>query len=446
MRRRRVLVVSYHFPPVGGAGVQRIAKFVRYLPEFGWDVSVLQAANPSVPLIDDSLLAGLPADLVVERARTFEPSYATKQTVGAPGSAARGGVGAAAKRSLRRAAAIALQPDAQVLWLPDAVRRGRRLLGRMSHDAILATAPSYTNLVVGAMLARHSGLPLLTDFRDEWDLSSTYWENAPKDGATLAVQRRLQRYVLRRSAAVVATTAASTARLAARATEAGATPLARCIYNGWDADDLRHAAEVAPAVPRRDGVFRLLYTGTLWNLTSIAPLADALTQLASTSPGLLRRLELVVMGRKTPEQQAQLTRMAALGCAPVDVPYAEHPVAVATMRSADALLLLLSDLPGVDRVAPAKAFEYFAAARPMLAILPDGETAGLVRSVEPGAHFVPADISGIAGWLAQRLSGNTVSRELAGADRTAAIARFERRALTGELAGVLDQLVAGRAA
>ena len=60
--RRRVLVVSYHFPPVGGAGVQRVAKFARYLPESGWDVSVLQAANPSVPLRDETLLAELPAD------------------------------------------------------------------------------------------------------------------------------------------------------------------------------------------------------------------------------------------------------------------------------------------------------------------------------------------------------------------------------------------------
>ena len=80
MGRRRVLLVSYHFPPVGGAGVQRPAKFARYLPDFGWDVSVLQAANPSVPLLDPTLLADLPPDLVITTAAGGE--HVTELDVG----------------------------------------------------------------------------------------------------------------------------------------------------------------------------------------------------------------------------------------------------------------------------------------------------------------------------------------------------------------------------
>ena len=70
---KRVLVVSYNFPPVGGAGVQRVTKFVKYLPDFGWDVTVLTTENPSVPVYDESLLADIPPQTVIVKACTLEP-------------------------------------------------------------------------------------------------------------------------------------------------------------------------------------------------------------------------------------------------------------------------------------------------------------------------------------------------------------------------------------
>jgi hypothetical protein len=441
MTRRRVLLVSYHFPPVGGAGVQRPAKFARYLPEFGWDVSVLQAENPSAPLIDASLLADLPADLVTVKARTLEPGYATKRASGVSGPGWRGGMRARLGGAIRRLATIALQPDPQVLWLPAARRAGRRLLARLPHDAILATAPSYSNLVLGAMLKKHSGLPLLADYRDEWDVSSAYWENAPRDAFSRRMQGMLQRRVLRSADAVIATTQASTARLAQRAHEAGADPIAECIYNGWDPGDLIDASTAAAAVSPAPGKFRLVYTGTLWNLTSIAPVVAAVEQLVSHRPDLAARLELVILGRKTPDQERLLARLEATPTT-VHLPgYASHAVALATMQSADALLLLLSDVPGAERVAPAKLFEYLAVGRPMLAVTPDGETAGIVRSVEADGWRAAHDVAGIAGWLEARLEGRATAT-LPG--REATRAGFQRRTQAAQLAALLDRVVEGR--
>lgn len=441
MTRRRVLLVSYHFPPVGGAGVQRPAKFARYLPEFGWDVSVLQAANPSVPLLDQSLLADLPDDLVTVKARTLEPGYATKSASGISGGPARGGMRALVGRGIRRVATMALQPDPQVLWIPAARRAGRELLSRMPHHAILATAPSYTNLVLGAMLKRSSGLPFLADYRDEWDVSSAYWENAPRDALSRRVQAALQRRVLRSADAVIATTQASTARLAQRAKEAGADPISECIYNGWDPGDLAEAALVGAAVPPTGSMFRLVYAGTLWNLTSIEPLVIAVEQLAGSHPALAARLELVILGRKTPDQERLLARLDTTPTT-VHLPgYATHPVALATMQSADALLLLLSDVPGAERVAPAKLFEYLAVGRPMLAVTPDGETAGIVRSVEPDGWRAPGDVAGITSWLVARLEGR-VTATLPG--REATRAGYQRRSQAEQLAALLDRVVEGR--
>ena len=146
---KRVLVVSYNFPPVGGAGVQRVTKFVKYLPEFGWDATVLTTENPSVPVYDESLLADIPPQTVVVKARTLEPGYALKRIVSASNAApstltrsasevseksngARSSLAlrvsfvAAAKRALRGMANLLLQPDPQVLWNSKAIEADRK--------------------------------------------------------------------------------------------------------------------------------------------------------------------------------------------------------------------------------------------------------------------------------------------------------------------------------
>ena len=158
---KRVLVVSYNFPPVGGAGVQRVTKFVKYLPEFGWDATVLTTENPSVPVYDESLLADIPPQTLVVKARTLEPGYALKRFVSASNaepskltrSVSEGGRSttsagnspsltlrvsclAAAKRALRGVANLLLQPDPQVLWNSRAIEAGLRILGQRTHDAI----------------------------------------------------------------------------------------------------------------------------------------------------------------------------------------------------------------------------------------------------------------------------------------------------------------------
>jgi hypothetical protein len=88
-KRKRVLFVAYLFPPVGGVGVHRATKFVKFLPEFGWDCSVLTASNPSAPLFDESLLKNIPAETIIRKAKTYEPGYAMKSMVSASNGTAQ---------------------------------------------------------------------------------------------------------------------------------------------------------------------------------------------------------------------------------------------------------------------------------------------------------------------------------------------------------------------
>ncbi len=458
-RPRRVLLIAYNFPPVGGAGVQRPAKWAKYLRRCGWDVTVLTTENPSVPVRDESLLADLPDDVRIVRARTWEPDYRVKQSLVGAASTKRGlltRIKSVVKSLAKRVVKLALQPDPQVLWNPNALRAGAAALREQPHDAILVTAPAYSSFFIGAALKKQFGLPLILDYRDEWDLSGKYLENAQRDWFSRTVQRRMQRRLLRQADAVVATTQASTSNLATKLADLKHSIPAVCIYNGFDAEDFverlrvdgrelmvredASASSSSPSTldPQPSTLFRLVYAGTLWNLTDIQPLIRAIESLNSSRPELVRGLELVCVGRKTPEQQQVLERVRATTAKLEAIDYCAHSEVVERLNSADGVCLLLSDVPGAERVVPAKLFEYLAIRKEMLTIAPRGETADIARRFFPQGHFVPNDTAGITAWLTERLSG--VERTSRERPARQAMDEFSRESQTARLAELLDEV------
>ncbi|MCA9094825.1 MAG: glycosyltransferase family 4 protein [Planctomycetaceae bacterium] len=432
---RRVLLISYHFPPVGGAGVQRPIKFCKYLRQFGWEPTVLTAENPSAPVFDESLCRDLPEGLQIERARTWEPDYKVKQNLNA--TAANNG-GWNPKRWLSRwiksASKLVLQPDPQILWLPNAYRKGVQLLSGQKFDAILATAPTYTNFIVGGMLKRKFGVPLLLDYRDEWDLSSKYLENRSRDWYSSWIQERQQQYVLRSADALIATTEQSAETLQERAAKLGRKLPSECIYNGYDEEDFAGLKRQGDKHDR----FRLVYTGTLWNLTSVEPIVQAVERLHHQQPDLCELLEFETVGRNLPEQSDLLTRLQGTGCRLTVETYQPHSEVVQRMVRADAQCLLLSDVPGAERVVPGKMFEYLAAGRPILAVMPSGDSSQIVEKFFPDNHFVPRDVAGIAEWLENSLRNFQEGRPLAEGVNQDEIRQFSRVGQTERLADLLN--------
>ena len=453
-RQPRLLLVAYSFPPVGGAGVQRPVKWVKNLRRLGWDVTVLTTENPSVPVRDESLLADIPDDVLVVRAKTWEPDYRIKQglvtSTPAGSKSLLAKVKSGVKAIVKNVVKVALQPDPQILWVPNAIRAGNRILRELSHDAILVTAPAYSSFFIGTYLKRHYGLPLVLDFRDEWDMSGRYLENAQRDGFSRFVQNRMQDHVLKQADAVVATTIASTANLAGKLVRLKkASTRTATIYNGFDEEDFSPKMEPdhcferneanADTQPAARKTFRLLYTGTLWNLTTIEPLVQAILKLDETVPELLANLELVCVGRKTTEQSSILERVRQTCCRLELIDYCDHAKVINYLRSTDAVCLLLSDVPGAERVVPGKLFEYMANRKDMLAIVPQGETADIVQRFFPEGHCEPKDVDAIVRWLTSRLSAKPGSATLI--PERAEINEFSRFTQTGRLVELLDGLV-----
>jgi glycosyltransferase involved in cell wall biosynthesis len=419
--------------------VQRTVKFVKYLPHFGWKPTVLTVANPSVPVLDKSLEADIPADTEIRRARTYEPGYALKAAVSGSGTGKKaGGLKVAVKSVVRRLANLGLQPDAQVLWIPGAVKEGLKILREQKHDAIMVSGPPFSSFLAAATLAKKTGLPLVLDYRDEWGISNSYLENKQIGRVSNAIQGRMQRNVVRRARALIATTKPSAAELTRVRDRAGAKAEVVCIYNGFDPDDFQgHAAEPTPVA--EVGRYRLAYVGTLWNLTDVSPLVEAVIDLARRRPELVERLDLAFAGRRTADQESQLQRLAGTGCRLVLYPYLDHARAVSLARSADSLCVLLADVPEAGRVVPAKVFESMAARVPILVIAPRGEVWDLLEGHPAAGLFEPKNVALIAEFLASAIEGK--GRGLAPEFGAYDSSPYERRVLAGRLAELLDRIV-----
>ncbi|SFH71732.1 glycosyltransferase [Planctomicrobium piriforme] len=441
-RPPRVLFVSYLFPPTGGVGVQRVSKFVKYLPQAGWESSVLTVSNASVPLHDESLVRDIPPGTLIRRAKTYEPGYALKTAVSGGNSkqGSAGGLVRAAKSVVRRIANTALQPDPQILWHPHAYREGLKLLQAAPHDAIIATGPPFSSFLLGAKLSRKTGLPLILDYRDEWDISNAYWENKGQGQFANWIQTRQQASALRTAQVILATTPSSAAAIEEFARRHGSTAKAMYIYNGFDPDDYPAATAVQARTGDSAEKFRLAFIGTLWNLNSIQPVVEALLKISAAQPVLAGTLEIFLAGRRTPDQEAQLDRLQGTPITVTRSPFVSHDEAIDLMRSADALLMLNSDLPKTQRIINAKTFEYMAARRPMFVVAPQGDVWDVVRDLPGTVLCKPADIDGIAEKLLLTLELHRCGERFT--DATWDISRFERRQLTRELAKLLDQTVA----
>jgi hypothetical protein len=454
---KRVLVIAYNFPPVGGAGVQRVTKFVKYLPQFGWKPTVLTVENPSVPLHDHSLLREIPANTEIVRARTGEPGYALKRFVSASASgstdsavkqtaSSRSSLAVCkriAKRGVRALMNLALQPDPQVLWNRHALQAGMRVLNQTPHDVIFVTAPPFSSFLLGAELSRRTGVPLVLDYRDEWSISNSYLENRRLDRVSQWWQQRLQQQVLRSASAVLATTEHSAQALASIVNQSGSQARVTHIYNGFDSADF-HAGQsplpdaVLDPPANSHASYKLAYIGTLWNLTSVEPLVKAVERLSSASPELAECLELSFIGRRTAAQDELLRRLEVTPCKLTRQDYLEHDAAVRLMQSADGLCLLLSDVPEAGRVVPAKLFEYMAVRKPIFAIVPPGEVATLLQDCPIAFVHAPNQIE----TLAQRL-GDEIERHRLGISLPSGLwdnSRFERRRQAEQLAQLLNEV------
>lgn len=429
----RVLIVSYAFPPVGGAGVQRVSKLVKYLPAYGVTPSVLTVDNASVPVRDASLERDIPAGTEILRAPTLEPGYIAKRMAWEAAADRSPKRSTAVKKALVRAARNLLGPDPQTLWLPgSAGALTRRLLSDDADDVVFISGPPFSQFLLAPLARVRPGTAVVLDYRDEWTTTRSAYEM----GAFERDGEWLERAVLRSAHAVTTATEEFREKLLARFDFLDPSRVC-AIPNGYDPDDFAECVERPPS-----DRFVLTYVGTVFRLTSARGLMNGLRHLHQADPELARLLEVRFIGRIVETEAQYFEGSETLGVTRQG--YVEHARAVAALGGSHAALCMLEDVPGAERIYPAKIFEVLFLGRPCLTIAPEGALARLVRRYGLGDVVHPGDTGAIAKTLARMLrsfqDGNcaTVRHPTT---LSVDISRFHRKRQAGDFARVFRSAI-----
>jgi glycosyltransferase involved in cell wall biosynthesis len=424
----RALIVSYYFPPAGGGGVQRVLKLCKHLPAFGWDVDVLAPDDPKWVARDPGLAAQIPAGTVVHRARYRGPSDQRSPAEMLAG--ARGLRGVATRAGLY--GRQLLLPDPRVVWVPDAARAAVRIVRERSASVVLTTSPPSSAHMVGNLVARRTGVPWVADLRDSWLANPHRRYERRSVRAKRAVLDAMARRTFARVSAL--TTVTETIAEEARALSPAQTPTA-VISNGCDFD------EFAGLEHEPSDRLRILHAGFFFGVRSPRPFLTALSRFLADRPELREVVEARFVGGFR-DADREWGENLGLGRALRIDGFLPHDQALRAMKAADALLLLIPRADGLGTsVLSGKLFEYLAAERPVLALVPpEGIAADLLRSTGFARIADPDDVDAIRAqledlveaWRAGGLGDRPLPPELR--------ERLDRRTRAGEMADVFARV------
>jgi glycosyltransferase involved in cell wall biosynthesis len=407
MARRRVLMLAYYFPPVGGGGVQRTLKHVKYLPAEGFDPVVITTRAPAHPLKDYVLGAEVPPEAIVVRPREL-PLHVVKW----------GFESILRRLDLQpRLAQRIVWPDEFIGWAPGAFWAAMRAVRRYRPDVLYSSSLPMSGHLVALLVKRMTGLPWVADFRDPWML------NPQGPHPYRRISARLERACVRSADAIVVADE-SVGLLGVHDDD----PRRIVIRNGVDPDDVP-----TPTKDTGRSAFRLSYVGMFYGRMNGAPVFAAMRELIARGDLDPDRVELRVVG-------ARIDPTITTDSLPLSQrAYVDHPEAVAEMTMADALLL---HLPPGWRATSGKLYEYLATGHPILCVAPPESLAvRLVTELGAGICVSPDDRPGIEHAI-EALYRSWTAGELAPSEevRAEALRRFSRPALTRQLAHVLTDV------
>ena len=430
-------MLAYHFPPLGGAGVQRNMKFVRYLGDYGWNATVITGAGerdaPWAPP-DDSLMHEIPSDIRIKCIPGPEPALRT-------------GYRAACERLL------GLLPPRTRSWIDQATKLGRE---ESEIDVIYASLIPYETAEAAARLSAAIGRPWVADLQDPWALDEMWLYPTALHRRN---DMRRMRGLLSTASAVVMNTQEAATRLLSAFPELSSRTIV--IPNGFDSDDFAAGShERDPRAP-----FRIVHTGYLYTEAGLrvrrtarlrkllggflmpidiyprshAYLVEALDLLLDRNPQLAGAFELHLAGslsRDDARVSASRPYVRAHG-------YLAHRDSVELLTSADLLFLPMHDVPDGMRagIVPGKTYEYLGSGRPILAAVPAGDAADLLAQIPNAAVCSPKDVLAMSLAVERAITNSrdaSVSPRSEDADRL--VSSFERRQLTRTLAEVLTEV------
>jgi glycosyltransferase involved in cell wall biosynthesis len=433
--RRNLLIISYLFPPAGGIGVQRALSFAKYLPQYGFNVHVLQARNAAAPVSDPALLQQIPPQTQLHSALSLELPFALRQSIWRWLGGSKKSSSAASKSKttsfhwkqlptelVRRI----LCPEPEVLWVPLALRAARRIIREHQIQDLLVTVPPFSVLLVASSLKREfPHLNLIADFRDDW--LRFYLSEFEYQKSTYVTKRAaaIEREAVQLSNRVVVVTGFMLSDIRARYPDQDSQKFA-LIPNGYDPGSFPSVK----ASKHLGNQIVVSHIGTVYSASSPRFYLDAVDGLP---PDIRERVETRFVGRFADSEKAYLqgrkSSILTLGFRP-------QSEALTHMAEADYLLLTMTDAASLT----GKLFEYLAVGKPIIAVArKDGEVARVLQETGSGWCAAPDDPAGLRQLLLHIFENHDSGHPAIQPNREA-IREYERPRLAGQLGSLIRNL------
>lgn len=448
---KKVLMIAYFFPPLGGAGIQRTLKFVQYLPGFGWLPLVLTQKGGHHYAYDHEQLKLVPTEVEVVRACSLEATgfrFAVRKLlkiVIALGGGNRQDRGVPDGGELSASKAVfplslvrkfienwLFIPDSKIRWFPAAVHSGLRLVKNRRIEALYSTSYPYTCHLIGYLLKKISGKPWVADFRDPWAENAFMTRNFSP--LRKRIDRWLEHKVVQEADAVVLTAKPIAEEFIGNYPSEDSSKF-RVIPNGYDEKDFQQAEVKNPAK------FTIVFTGALTPSSSPGQFFEALSQIAGERPDVISDIRVVLVGWIEQSFRRHVRELGVDHVVEV-MNYVPRKRCIRIMVGASVLLLPLSKSWKDKGIFTGKLFDYLCARKPILALVPEDVAAQLIRQTESGIVVDPENKEAIADAILTLYAEH--KRNVPFPGKRPLLPEYSRKHLTERLAQVLDGLSPSR--
>ncbi len=431
--KKKVLIISYYWPPAGGPGVQRVVNFVKYLPQNGWVPMILTVRDGEYPALDYTLEGLIADNTVVIKTRSIEPFSLYKRLMGKKkehkidtyilNQNSKGWLSKITKW-VRLNIFI---PDARIGWYPFAVVKGKKIMRQEGIDLIYTCSPPHSVQLIGMALSRKYKVPWVADFRDPWSALVAY-QGQHRSALTRKIDLWFEKRVLRCASRIVVT--CHGLKRALEVDRIVASHKTMVITNGYDPE-----TKALSESRKNDASFVIFYGGNLSDVRLPGPLLDAMEAVMVT--GTSRNVVLRIAG-SVGRVFWNLVKSKGLEDQIQYIGYVSHEEVLRQHAMSDMLLQVVDNVPSNHLFVSGKLFDYLGSKIPILAIGPkEGEVHQIIKETDSGFFFGYDEGQELTQMLTMVLNDQMdITKKFTFNN----IEQYSRSKLTQKLAGVFDAL------
>lgn len=379
MSSKKVLIITYYWPPAGGPGVQRWLKFVKYLPDFDIEPIVYIPENPSYPLIDEKLLSEVSDSTIILKNKIFEPyalaSFLSKNKTKKLGA---GIITQKKKQSLIEKTMLWIRgnvfiPDARIFWVKPSVKYLKKYIQENHIETIITTGPPHSLHLIGLDLKKQLNINWIADFRDPWTTIGYHKELKLSKWAS-AKHKALEKEVMTTCDTILVTSPTTKSEF-----ESITKQPIEVITNGYDMEKIVRQP--------LDSTFTLAHIGSFLSERNPQILWESLSELIQENETFATHFKLKLIGAVSKEVLQSISDFK-LDNFVVNLGYVSHQAALVQQKSSQVLLLIEIDSEDTKCIIPGKLFEYMVSERPILAIGPkNSDFENIIKQTNTGVFY-----------------------------------------------------------